>query len=110
MVNAQLLEAGCTVYSPWIPRGGDNLIATLEVVEIGSGGRIDVFVWTKNSEDVGPGTDASGTLKITLTAVGRGDEEWIGDAKEWVRYKIVVTGNWVLFRMLSPVWFDSVQA
>lgn len=110
MIDARLLMAGSAVYTPWVPRGGDNLRATLDVVDLGTSGEITVSVWTKNSEDTGDGSDANGSVSITRSSVGRTTQEWEGDAKEWVRYKIVVNGNWVLFRMLEPVWFDTVDA
>ena len=31
MFDGQVLFKGCTIYSPWMQRGGDSLRATLEV-------------------------------------------------------------------------------
>ena len=121
MFEAQLLIQGSTVFSPWFPRGGDNVTATLEVVEISSA-TLKVELFTKNSEDAGNGSnaDSAGTpISISATATGRTSATWSQPTtstvsiKEMVRYKFTVTGtgtNWVLFRMLPPVWFDSVEA
>ena len=74
-----------------------------------------VEVFTKNKEDTSDGTnaDSGATTKITLTTATRGTTEWgpsLSPAlKELVRYKYTVTTNWVLFRMLTPVWFNAVK-
>jgi len=106
---------GTKVYSPWFPRQGDNAIMTLEVVAV-SGATIKVEVLTKNSEDAGDGTivtGVTGDADITASTVGRSDGEWDQVLEELVRYKFTVTNTtekWVLFRMLPPVWFDTVDA
>ena len=112
MFDAQLLLKGSTVLSPWFPRQGDNLIITLEIVA-----RADtttkVEVYTKNQEDTGDGSLHAGG-NINRNTVGRESKEYVGGLKELVRYKFTITGtaddDWSLFRMLMPVWFDSVKA
>ena len=119
MFDAQLLIAKANggendyiVLSPWFRRQADNAVFTGEVVEL-DGGQVDVTVMTKNSEDAGDGTDVSGTISLGTTK-GCDDEAFIGVLEEMVRYKFTVpngtAGNWVLFRMLPPVWFDSAEA
>ena len=37
----------------------------------------------------------------------------MSDLKDLVRFKFVASnnsGDWVMFRMLAPVWFDEVDA
>lgn len=120
MFEAQILNKGCTIFSPWFPRQSDSARFTLEVVAV-SGATITVSVFTKNSEDGGDGTDsdsAGSPTRITGSSVGRTTTEWLSrgtiSLHDLVRYKFVVTGtnnyDWVLFRMLPPVWFDSVQS
>ncbi len=118
MFEAQLLmgqgSEGTQVFSPWFPRQGDNARMTLEVVAI-SGATIKVEVFTKSSETDGDGSLAgtSGTDKIERTTAGRETYEWSGNLNELVRYKFTVTDattKWVLFRMLPPVWFDTIAA
>ena len=119
MFEAQMLITTGTdysVFSPWFPRGGDNLRATLEVVKRGTAATVTVRVFTKNTEDTGDGTDAD-SVTIAGGAPGRTVAEWATGAskgvKELVRYKFTVSGNaadWTLFRMLPAVWFDSVPA
>lgn len=126
MFDAQLLfcgsvpATGIMMYSPWFPRQADHLRATLEVVQI-NGATIEIMVFTKNTEDGGDGTNADsavGPTNITANAVGRTTTEWYSSGtialKEMVRYRFEVTGanvtDWVLFRMLAPVWFSAVKA
>lgn len=116
MFQAQLLIASGTsskVFSPWMARRGDNLRATAELVDVsGTGATLTVRVFTKKADESGDGTDANASTTISLTAAGRSDAEWSGnELLDMVRYQFEVgdsTGDWVLFRMLSPVWFDSV--
>jgi len=120
-----------SVYSPWLGRGGDNLLATLDIIESTSNGLIKVEVYSKNSETAGDGVDASkdATTAINISpsagATGPQSKTWNSEAiladngtvglLELVRYRITVTSNdgnlaRVLFRMLDPVWFDTVDA
>lgn len=119
MFEAQLLQAPSTVYSPWFPRGGCSITATLDVVEIeGDDTIIKVEVFTKPSEDAGPGSNADVGTDIQRSGTdgpGRSSETWAGEVNDLVRYKFDVTNDmglpgWVLFRMLPPLWFDSVKA
>jgi hypothetical protein len=122
MFDAQLLfpgsspATGIKVYSPWFPRQGDSLRATAEMVHV-NGATLKVTVFTKNPEDTGDGTNADAGTTITLAAAGRSTAEWTSGTatlKELVRYRFEVTGtlvsDWVLFRMLAPVWFDTAKA
>jgi len=126
MFDAQLLfpgsvpSTGIKVYSPWFARQADSARVTLEVVQI-NGATIVVEVFTKNTEDDGDGLNADSAgapTKITANVVGRTTTEWLWagtiSLKEMVRYRYTITGNevsdWVLFRMVSPAWFDSVKA
>ncbi|MCB9915617.1 MAG: hypothetical protein H6828_10785 [Planctomycetes bacterium] len=89
-----------------MPRGGDYMLATVEL--IAGNGSITVNVHTKNREDTGNGTAVSGSL--SPSGVGRDTDEFTS-LKELVRYEFVAggtTSQWVLFRMLEPVWFDAV--
>lgn len=115
MFSAQYLPAGATVYSPWFARQGDYLRPTLDVCVIGGSPTITVKVFTKNSEDVSDGVLADSSLSIAGTAANtRYTAEWGAASShgldELVRYQFAVTGasSWVLFRMLTPVWFNKV--
>lgn len=122
MFEAQMLMAtgtDCSVYSPWFARGGDNLRATLDAIKRGTAATVTVSVYTKKNEDRGDGEDAdpSTSIRITGGVPERYVAEWLAGAttgpKNLVRYKFTVTGaagDWILFRMLTPVWFDSVNA
>ena len=117
MFEAQLIHAtasrGTEIYSPWIPRGGDNLLATVDVVKVVGGG-VSVEVATKNVEDSGDGTLVSGSL--SGATAGRHTKGWGPSVlKELIRFKYTVTleetaPEWVLFRMVPLLWFDTVNA
>ena len=113
MFESQILLKGATIYSPWFPRRGDNVRCTIDVSAI-SGATIQVNLFTKNTTDAGDGSDADAVTYITKNSTGRADNTWIGVTQEMCRYKFTVTGSnnydWVLFRMLPPLWFDSVKA
>jgi len=114
MFDAQFLPRGSSsdtqVYSPWFRRQADNAVVSAELIAT-SGGVLTVKVFHKNSEDTGDGSEYVGT-SITLSSVGRGEAEFTG-LKELVRCEFTcgdANFDWVLFRMLPPVWFDSVDA
>lgn len=121
MFPAQYLFKGASVFSPWMPRGGDNLRVTAQLVDNtqpggGNKTKLEVRVFEKNSEDTDNGEDADISTVISLddptTAGGIGVDEWNG-LEELVRYKFTCVGDgeadYVLFRMLPPVWFDAVD-
>ena len=123
MFDAQLLltkSSSYSVFSPWFPRGGDNLRVTLErVAAAASADEIGLAVVTKNVEDSGDGTVVAGSITVasgSTTDAVQANGEWNGLVKELVRYKFTVkgasnaAGNWLLFRVLSPVWYNSVDA
>jgi|GEM_PF-1800959 len=121
MFDAQLLIADTTAYtvfSPWFPRGGDNLTATLDIIK-STGATVEVRVYTKNSETSGPGTDADTAIFAVGSARGQFPASWTtggvtpgtSSLLELARYQFDISGtegSWVLFRMLAPVWFDEV--
>jgi hypothetical protein len=122
MFEAQMLfpgavpATGIMVYGPWFSKQGDSLRATVDIAQV-NGATLKVEVFSKNTEDTGDGTNADAATNITSGATGRTTAEWTSGTatlKELVRYRFKVTGavvsDWVLFRMLSPVWFDSVKA
>ena len=127
MFEAQLLMADINndveVFSPWFPRGGDNALFTLDLVQSDEAGtaslQLEVKAFTKNLEVPGDGADSISGTRITVTSSDtRKSETWLSTSSsgfdELVRYKFILsaTGDdgavWVLFRMLPPSWFDSV--
>lgn len=120
MFEAQYLINGDSVYSPWFPRRGDNVLATLDLIVITGSGKLKIDLFTKNSEDPGNGrlVDVSGTTNIDTNTVGRTTQEWKSATLspgllELCRYKFSwdhgLAGDRALFRMLQPVWFDTVK-
>ncbi|MEZ4495175.1 MAG: hypothetical protein R3C29_17905 [Dehalococcoidia bacterium] len=121
MFQAQQLTAKAatstpSVYSPWVNRMGDNMLYSVDLVDkSGSALQLKVTVLTKNTEDL----PSAQTTLTNITTTGSGSEvvteEQAGGIKEQVRYKFelagtIAAGDWVLFRMLQPIWYDSVTA
>ena len=120
MFEAQtLMTTGTTysVFSPWFPKGGNNLRASMELVKsAASGDSVKLEVFTKNVEDSGNGTAVGTSFTISGSDVGTANQRktgaFNGVVKEMVRYRFTVngsSGNWLLFRALPPVWFDDVS-
>lgn len=108
MFQAQLLMGGNSVYGPWMARGGDNLRAVLEQAANATS-NITVTLYTKKHDDAGNGTSVAGTL--VGSGVGRVTAEWTGLVNDLVRYQFTASGsgsNYVLFRMLPLIWYDSI--
>lgn len=119
MFEAQYLFHGDAVFSPWMSRQADNMIATVDLIDdSGSSGDIVIEVYQKNSEQTGDGgahpnedgTSGSPT-QLTTSAVDQKSETF-ANVMELVRYRISTSatssGERFLFRMLPPVWFDHV--
>ncbi len=114
--QAQLLygkeETAVRVYSPWLPRAADSVRFSLDYVW-GSTAKLEIEVYHKNVEDMGDGFLKDGL--ISRTAPGRSTQEWSG-LEELVRFRFTLTTTLgtsvprVLFRMLSPCWFDTVKS
>ena len=119
MFEAQYLfssaTAGDAVFSPWIPRGGDHCKLTVDLVQV-NGAKLAIELQTKNSETAGD-TGSPMASQSALSAAGvQTTFASTAASLELVRYKFTCTANengtmgYVLFRMLSPVWFDAVDA
>lgn len=119
MFEGQLLVGKLTsysVFSPWFERGGDSVTCTLEQIET-SGLDITVELYTKKADDSGRGQKVDASVTIVGAGAGRVSNTWSTEGAapvpimyDLVRYEFVVPadeGGWVLFRMLSPVWFDE---
>jgi hypothetical protein len=117
MFEAQLLivkSSAYKIFSPWFPRQGDNAMFTVETVKQNGSPTLSVKAFTKNSEDTDDGTATTGgpTLTASATAGGRDTDTWSQNLEETVRYEYEISGDagdWILFRMLPPVWFDDVH-
>ena len=82
--------------------------------------KLTVKVFTKTSDEAGDGDDSSTSTALEATATGQADQEWVAESltpglEDLCRYKFTFAKNdgnsdFVLFRMLAPVWFDAVSA
>lgn len=93
-------------------REGNLLRVPYDAIKVGKGVIGGLQVFHKSTEDVGPGTMA-GTVTLRASAVGVTISEF-SDLKELVRYKMFCissdSDSYILFRVLSPLWFDEVRA
>ena len=119
MFDAQLLitkTAAYSVFSPWFARLADNVRFTADLVGISGTPELKIEVVDRTAEGTGSGgSPLSGNITLTSsTSPPRVTTEWTG-LKEFVRFKITLTpnastaGDWVLFRILEPVWFSDVK-
>jgi len=112
MFEGQMLFTGNQVYSPWMRRGGDNVIIALDLIAR-AGTTLEVSLYTKNTEDTGDGVLVGGGALISASAVGQTPYNQVGELLELVRYRFKVAGtnvyDYVLFRMLPPNWYDTVH-
>lgn len=112
MFEAQYLFEGKKVFSPWMPRSGDNIIFTADLVAFDNA-KLIVKVFHKKAEDEGPGTAVGNALNATV--VGQSSRGVFG-LRDMVRYQFEAvstrmtaqTTDNVQFRMLDAVWFDDV--
>jgi hypothetical protein len=120
MFDAQLLVADAAnfdVYGPWIPREGDNALFSVDVQELSLTGaaQFQVQLETKGHEDAGNGSAISPLqFQIAITSAGQDTQLVSGQLQDMVRYRFIfnddaAAGDWVLFRMLPPIWFDAVD-
>lgn len=116
MIDAKLLPSyksePLTVYGVWIPRKGDNLRLTVEVVwQLGAD--FTATLYQKNYADVGDGASTAASVEFKA-ATGRQSMELLG-VKELVRVALTCAPNadavgLALYRALHPVWFETVRA
>jgi hypothetical protein len=109
-------ETVIQLYGTWVPRGGDNLLLTVELVA-NFMAHVDVQIFEKNYSDVGNGSGTGASVLFDGTT-GRQTLARLG-AKELVRVVLTITGKsklpsdevgWFLYRVLQPAWFEAVKA
>jgi hypothetical protein len=117
MFDSSLLIApdgagGTVVFSPWVPREGDNMALVFEVTAAHNAD-FTVEVFQRDADDAGDGT-AYPAQSYQVTGTGRELQFWLG-LKEVVRFKIALTPNndqemaWGLFRFIKPAWFETAK-
>lgn len=106
----QLLMGGVGLrYGPWLPRGGDSLLASWEVLASSSGipdGKI--YVETKNTQD----SDSLGVQLTSefLTAAPSSGAMIATGCLELVRYAYDIQGatsDWMHLRAFPPSWLRN---
>lgn len=118
MFDGQYIHASfgtpVVIDGPWFGRKGDMIDYTVDIADV-LNATISVALIHKNTEDTGNGAATGSTIAATST-IGRTDQEFTSGLKEMVRYRFTVVCEdevpglgWILFRMLPPVWFDSLK-
>jgi hypothetical protein len=101
-----------TWYSPWFPKGADNGVFTVEVVQstlTGNDPEFEIGVYTKNLEDEGSAPTSVGTL----APVGSSTFYEVSGTslKQLVRLAITfqagAVGEGIVLRVLAPTWYDT---
>jgi hypothetical protein len=104
VIGITLLKSATPYFSPTFGRGGLAALFACEVLQVGTGGTLDIEVEHKNPEDV---TFSSLGSFTQLTAAGVGTKDLVG-VKEQVRFSYLVGGaqawSYVHFNMLAPAW------
>lgn len=113
------LSVPTVLYSPWLPRGGDNAVFTVEIVSdsgLTGTGQSALYFWPfhKNTNDVGDGSAVSAVTPTALSTVGFHSLGLFENIKELVRFKIQFDAGSFMssmeYRMLAPTWFKTVSA
>lgn len=107
-IGTLVMQSSTRVYGPWLPRGGDRLLAAWEVIAITGGARPKLVVVTKNTEDADSAAADLGVLE-TATAVGTFSFVVTG-CLELVRFAYFMDGDptdWVHIRALPLVWLPN---
>ncbi len=112
MYDGQYLHGKDDIWGPWIPRGGDIVRVTLDVIDLSSGNikGIHIIPYTKSEETPGDGSPISGAVRIKGLSVGRFEKEWSG-ISELFRVRIIGdqdASQFTLSRLLPMIWFDAV--
>jgi len=119
MIDAKALATLPTglleLFGIWIPRKGDNVRFTVEVVQ-NYFTTLNVELYQKNYDETGNGAATSVSVDFDNTT-GRAVMELLG-SKELLRVKLTMAAaegitdsevGTVLLRFLQPVWFEAVK-
>lgn len=107
-------EGQLFLYGVWIPRRGDNVRMTIEVVANMSA-VLTATIFEKNYDEVGNG-DATAAEVVFDATTGRQTLEALG-VKELVRLQFKLAPHSeleegigkILYRVLQPAWFESLS-
>lgn len=108
-----LTNSTTELYSPWLPREGDNGLFFLEMIA-GHNATLTVKIFHKISWTAGDGAELTG-FSLSRTSAGRVVAHAIGLRGIFrFKYRLVPTDGlnsaWVLFRMVKPAWYETVVA
>ncbi|MBK9386521.1 MAG: hypothetical protein IPN34_17040 [Planctomycetes bacterium] len=102
------------LYTPWMPRQGNNFTSTFEVIAIsGTDVKLTVDIYQKNKDDTGQGTANAVTGTNFRTTVGVQSFRNT-NCKQLVRYRATLDTDtaepsgsytmYAIFRVLMPAW------
>ena len=94
-----------THYSPWMPAGGNNGVAGLEIFYLSAANELTVEMETKSSDATDTGVSSIGSLLLssTVASIYKFD---VNDAQDLVRYKLSNDDESVSihFQFVQPFW------
>lgn len=103
----QTLNAGDTVYSPWFPRQANHCVFWADLIDKTGSPTLTISIVHKSMETTGDGTVKTSFTGMTATGLA---SQNVDDLLQLVRFKYAVTGTGtVVFRMLTPVWYDGAR-
>jgi hypothetical protein len=104
VIGITLMKSATPYHSPTFGRGGLAALFSCEMLQVGTGGTLDIDVQHKNPEDTAFTTLGSFT-QITAAGVEPFEASAI---KEQVRFQYTVGGtqawSFIQFNMLAPAW------
>ena len=110
----ETLIGGAAVYTMWMPRQGDNVIFAIEVINRDACD-LTIEVFDKDEATSGDGAVITGTS--TTISANEVKTITVTGVKELVRLKLSATDNggaasvaFVIYRVLSPIWYDTAKA
>lgn len=103
----QTLNAGDTVYSPWFPKQAENCVFWADLIDKTGSPTLTISVLNKTENATGDGTLNASFTAMTNAGIA---QKGVTGLLQLVRFKYAVTGTGtVVFRMLTPVWYDGAR-
>ncbi len=118
MYPAQLVEVGAgqtvELFGDWEDRQRTSFLLSIELAEASTDVEVEVEIFTKNREDGGDGTEASGGPILQEDPGISNPATFQATLKEIVRTKLIVRSvgskGFAIVRMLPKIWYDAVKA
>jgi hypothetical protein len=106
LLGETLSAAGSETYEGfWMPAGGNDGVAAVEVFYVSTASRFTVHLDTKSSDEVDSAAASRGSVDIDSTTPGIFRFE-VTNAKDLVRYRVVseIGAAAIHFQFSQPLW------